>query len=87
MDTNMDSIKFIIICKETDRETGESVIYKVSDEVTSYLLTFLNLRTRINPELKYFVLRECDFERVEELLKDESKLSELDENKKIFIEI
>lgn len=83
----MDSVKFIIICKEEDRQTGESVVYKINDEVSSYLLTFLNLRSRYNPELKYFVLKECDFERVEELLKDESKLSELDENKRIFIEI
>ena len=87
MDTNMDSMKFIIICKEISKATGEIYIYKVSDEITANLLTLLNLRSRLNLELKYFVLRACDFKRVEELLKDESKLSELDESEKIFIEI
>ena len=43
-----------IICREVDWRTGEIAIYEIKSPATDQLLTKLNIRSRINMELRYF---------------------------------
>lgn len=47
--------RLIVICRETDKNTGEIAVYSSESEVTGELLTSLKVRARFNPELRYFV--------------------------------
>ena len=44
----------LILCREVNKRTGEIMVYEVKKPVTNDLLVELNLRTMLNPELRYF---------------------------------
>lgn len=45
----------IAFCREVDKNTGKIMVYPIETEVTDHLLHNLSIRSRINPELRYFV--------------------------------
>lgn len=46
----------VVICREVNRTTGEVAVYEVrTGTVDDHLLTKLSIRSRYNPELRYFV--------------------------------
>lgn len=61
--------ELIVLCREVNVNTGKVVVYEIESEVTDNTLFCLQLRSRFNPELKYFVLRKNDYE----LSKDDIK--------------
>lgn len=54
--------ELIVLCREVNVNTGEVVVYEIKSEVTQSSLFCLQLRSRFNPELKYFILRKKDYE-------------------------
>lgn len=44
-----------VICREVSKSTGEIAVYPIEAEVTEQLLFCLQIRARVNPELRYFV--------------------------------
>lgn len=52
----------IAFCREVDKNTGEVVVYPLKTEVTDRLLHNLSIRSRINPELRYFVTTKAHWE-------------------------
>lgn len=61
--------ELIVLCREVNVNTGKVVVYELESEVTEKLIFNLEIRSRFNPELKYFVLRKNDYE----LSKDDIK--------------
>lgn len=47
--------RLIVICRETDKDTGRIAVYPIESEVTGELLAGVRLRSRFNQELRYFV--------------------------------
>lgn len=45
----------IAFCREVNKNTGEIMVYPLETEVTDRLLHNLSIRSRVNPELRYFV--------------------------------
>lgn len=45
----------IAFCREVGRDTGDIVVYPLRCEVTPTLMWELQIRSRANPELRYFV--------------------------------
>lgn len=67
-----------IICKEVDKTSGKVAVYEIKAPVTDSLIVKLSLRSRLNPELRYFVIHtvkwdECHDEIVK-LLSSKSSL-------------
>lgn len=55
----------VTICREVSKNTGEIAVYPIKAEVTDRLLFQLQLRSRINPELRYFVVSRVRWENEE----------------------
>ena len=58
----------ICLCREINKETGEIAVYSINAEVTECLLFMLNIRQRVNPELRYFVTLRENFDANEEMI-------------------
>lgn len=58
----------ICICREIDKATGDIAAYSINAEVTDQLLFALNIRQRVNPELRYFVTLRANFDGNEEII-------------------
>lgn len=52
----------IAFCREVNKNTGEVMVYPLETEVTDRLLHNLSIRSRINPELRYFVTTKSHWE-------------------------
>lgn len=52
----------IAFCREVDKRTGEILVYPLKAEVDDLLLSCLQIRSRINPELRYFVTTKTHWE-------------------------
>ena len=48
-----------IICREIDKNTGRISVYPMVTKVTISLIFRLGLRSRMNPELKYYAVELC----------------------------
>ena len=48
-----------VICREVDKDTGKIAVYPIEAEVTDTLIFKLGIRSRINPELKYYAVTLC----------------------------
>lgn len=47
----------IILCREVSKDTGEIAVYPINKEpVTDRLIHCLQVRARVNPELRYFAV-------------------------------
>lgn len=55
----------VTICREVSKNTGEIAVYPIKAEVTDRLLFQLQLRSRINSELRYFVVSRVRWENEE----------------------
>lgn len=58
-----------IICREVDKNTGRIAVYPIETEVTDALVLKLSLRSRMNPELKYYAVELCYWLRNNEKIK------------------
>lgn len=55
-DENKTERDIAVICREVNKTTGEVAVYEVkTGTVDDHLLTMLSIRSRYNPELRYFV--------------------------------
>lgn len=52
----------IAFCREVNKNTGEVMVYPLETEVTDRLLYNLSIRSRINPEFRYFVTTKSHWE-------------------------
>lgn len=52
----------IAFCREVDKRTGKIAVYPLKAEVNDRLLSCLQIRSRINPELRYFVTTKAHWE-------------------------
>ena len=66
---------YAIICKEISKNDGQIAVYEIEVEITSSLLNCLKLRSRFNPELKYFVLKRDNMDLVMNALKHKNEKS------------
>ena len=48
-----------VICREVDKDTGKIAVYPIEAEVTDTLIFKLGIRSRVNPELKYYAVTLC----------------------------
>ncbi len=48
-----------VICREVDKDTGKIAVYPIEAEVTDTLIFKLGIRSRVNPELKYYAVELC----------------------------
>lgn len=48
-----------VICREVDKNTGRIAVYPIETEVTDALVFKFSLRSRMNPELKYYAVTLC----------------------------
>lgn len=48
-----------IIYREVDKNTGRITVYPIETEVTDALVFKFSLRSRMNPELKYYAVTLC----------------------------
>lgn len=64
----------IILCREVDKYQGrETLVYPLNistKEMNNGLFTCLNLRSRFNPELSYYVVSKEDWEERPEFIKN-----------------
>ena len=58
----------ICICREVSKDTGEIAVYPINGGVTDRLLFCLQIRSRANPELKYYVALRANWEANEETI-------------------
>ena len=56
------------MCREIDKATGEIAVYSINSEVTDRLLFMLDIRQRVNPELRYFVALRSNLDANEETI-------------------
>ena len=61
---------YAIVCREVDKISGRVTSYEIKTKITGYLLTCLRLRSNLNPELKYFVLKRENLDLVIDSLKN-----------------
>lgn len=62
----MNDCNISIICREVNRYTGEIAAYLCKKNVDGHDLSFCSLRSRANPELKYYAIRTALVEDAEE---------------------
>lgn len=48
---------YAIVCQEFSKESAEVIAYEIKTEITGHILKCLNLRSRFNPELHYYLIR------------------------------
>lgn len=58
----------IAFCREINKATGEIMVYPLETEVTDHLLHNLSIRSRINPELRYFVTTKDRWEALSDVI-------------------
>ena len=58
----------ICLCREIDKATGEIAVYSINSEVRDRLLFMLDIRQRVNPELRYFVALRSNLDANEETI-------------------
>lgn len=58
----------ICICREINKDTGDIAVYSIDSEVTERLLFCLRIRSRANPELKYYVTFRANYEANKETI-------------------
>ena len=63
----------IVICREVSKNSGEIAVYPIKAPATERLLFQLQIRSRVNPELRYFVVALARWEN-EELRKQIERL-------------
>lgn len=63
----------IVICREVSKNNGEIAVYPIKAQATERLLFQLQIRSRVNPELRYFVVAIARWEN-EELRKQIERL-------------
>ena len=63
----------VVICREVSKNSGEIAVYPIEAETTDNLLFCLQIRSRVNPELRYFVVALARWEN-EELRKQIERL-------------
>lgn len=56
----------VVICREVSKNTGEIAVYPIEAEATDNLLFCLQIRSRVNPELRYFVVARARWENEEQ---------------------
>ena len=61
---------YAIVCREIDKISGKIISYEIKSEITDYLLNCLKLRSNLNPELKYYILRRENLDLVINSLKN-----------------
>lgn len=49
-------MRLVAVCREVDRNTGRIAVYPLDMEVDENVLRCLQIRARVNPELRYFTL-------------------------------
>lgn len=49
-------MRLVAVCREVDRDTGRIAVYPLDVEIDENTLTCLQVRARMNPELRYFTL-------------------------------
>ena len=64
----------IIICRETNVSTGQTVVYKINKYFENKDLLLLSIRSRLNPELKYFVTTESIYNEKQKEIQKSLKL-------------
>lgn len=58
----------IAFCREVNKATGEIMVYPLETEVTDRLLYNLSIRSRVNPELRYFVIAKDRWEALSDAI-------------------
>jgi len=68
----MEKIKTpIILCREYDKYGGRPpIVYKVECDITKVNFQVIQLRSRFNPELAYFLVLEDDWLENEDFIRD-----------------
>jgi hypothetical protein len=61
-------MRLVAICREVDRDTGRIAVYPLDREINSEVLTCLEIRARMNPELRYFTLISTRWEKYGEAI-------------------
>ena len=56
----------VVICREVSKSSGEIAVYPIEAEATDNLLFCLQIRSRVNPELRYFVVARARWENEEQ---------------------
>ena len=56
-------MKLVAVCREVDKDTGRIAVYKINTEITGAVVQQLQIRARLNPELRYFTLTSGRWER------------------------
>lgn len=60
---------YAIVCREYSKNSPDMAVYEVNvDKFSDSLFTCLNLRSRMNPELTYFVTKRENLKKVIEFL-------------------
>ena len=72
-----------IVCREVDKNTGAVAAYVCKKNVDDRDIHLASIRSRLNPELRYYAIRTCvadDVEALEDLLRflKRRKLTETD---------
>lgn len=58
----------IAFCREINKATGEIMVYPLETEGTDHLLHNLSIRSRVNPELRYFVTTKDRWEALSDVI-------------------
>lgn len=61
-------MELVIICRETCKNTGKISVYPINCTVTQFLINNLSIRTRINPEIKYYVTAKENYNELKDLI-------------------
>ena len=76
--SKVDDIKYedyCIVCREVDENSGKIAAYEVDVDLSeSYIFQVLNLRSRLNYSLKYYLTRRENVEIVKDLLKESNSI-------------
>ena len=57
MDQNeRERMKLVAVCREVDRDTGRIAVYPLKMEMTGDTVRALQVRARVNTELRYFTM-------------------------------
>ena len=64
----------IIICRETNVSTGQTVVYKINKYFENKDLLLLSIRSRLNHELRYFVKTESIYNEKKKEIQKSLKL-------------
>lgn len=48
-----------IVCREIDKNSGQIATYLCKKSVNDSDLVFCQMRAKFNPELRYYVIRDC----------------------------